>query len=545
MKTTPISYPNTSKLPNDKYQISVMLTHFFSLQRVLPRRIQQKFFNFIQDKLIARKAIIISRACKIDSRNISIKTFFNFTYKRYRFHFGIYTPCSHNHITPGFSDYTPAKSICKVPALFLMSDFRRACVLHQPTFFKNDMFTHIKNPKKELNIDITDPSITPKAYYHANLLYTHWNTHRTKRIYSQRSGISYEETIHAHDRYSINHLNNKHIYRKRLNNFSFRRSHNPRVSKTQEIRFDRAKRRIFHMKEHNPLDHQQHRFATAQRYQFMFTESQFVLKPIKHLLYNQGLHHRNYKFWTPFFGHPGRKIMTNIVEDTLSLNIVHTVAPYNPIPNMFILRKYRNIIPKEPLYTADGIYIVPGSREWFTYMYNLHINLPPPLIKAQHRALRLENEHIEVIRKTKEDAILHGTSFNRVNRRIHLAFTLTLVSERVHYEMTDYTNDYLASDDDKIKSDIYEKMTKFTALVIKGAKARVLDSKLARGGRSFFPSEVTVDTSDDAKELELRPKKKRISSHTNLYPLIDNTDRFKRRRFSPAVMDNSTGAELY
>ncbi|CAB4492127.1 unnamed protein product [Rhizophagus irregularis] len=330
-----------------------------------------------------------------------------------------------------------------------MSDFRRACVLHQPAFFKNDVFTHIKNPKKELNIDITDPSITPKAY-HANLLYTHWNTHRTKRIYSQRSGISYEETIHARDRYSINHLNNKHIYRKRLNNFSFRRSHNPRVSKAQKIRFDQAKRRIFHMKEHNPLDHQQHRFAIAQRYQ-----------------------------------------------------------------------------------------------EWFTYMYNLHINLPPPLTKAQRHALRLENERIEVIRKTKEDAILHGTSFNRVNRRIHLAFMLTLVSERVYYEMTDYTNDYLASDDDKIKSDIYEKMTKFTASVIKGAKARVLDSKLACGGCSFFPPGVTADTSDDAKELELRPKKRIISSHTNLYPLIDNTDRFKRRRFSPAVMDDSTGAELY
>ncbi|CAB4373905.1 unnamed protein product [Rhizophagus irregularis] len=83
---------------------------------------------------------------------------------------------------------------------------------------------------------------------------------------------------------------------------------------------------------------------------------------------------------------------------------------------MFIPHKYRNIIPKEPLYTEEGVYIVPGSREWFTYMYNLHINLPPPLTKAQHRALLIENERIENVRKTKEDAILHGTSFNRINR---------------------------------------------------------------------------------------------------------------------------------
>ncbi|EXX66250.1 hypothetical protein RirG_125600 [Rhizophagus irregularis DAOM 197198w] len=39
MKMKPISYNNTSLFPNDKYQISCMLTHFFALQRVIPRRI--------------------------------------------------------------------------------------------------------------------------------------------------------------------------------------------------------------------------------------------------------------------------------------------------------------------------------------------------------------------------------------------------------------------------------------------------------------------------------------------------------------------------
>ncbi|CAB5361083.1 unnamed protein product [Rhizophagus irregularis] len=159
-----------------------------------------------------------------------------------------------------------------------MSDFRRACVLHQPLFFKNDVFTHINKAKKALNIDPTTPSLNPKIY-HANLLYTRWNTHRTKRIYSRRLGISFEETIHARDRYSIEHLNNKHIYRKRLSNLCIRRSHNPRVSKVQEIRFERAKRRIFHKKEHNPLDLRQHKLTTAQRYQFMFQNHNLFLNP--------------------------------------------------------------------------------------------------------------------------------------------------------------------------------------------------------------------------------------------------------------------------
>ncbi|PKC00046.1 hypothetical protein RhiirA5_428774 [Rhizophagus irregularis] len=475
----------------------------------------------------------------MDSRNTSTKNFFNFSYKRYRFHFGIYIPCSHDHTTPGFSGYTPPKTICNVPAPFMMSDFRRACVLHQSLFFKNDVFTHIKHPKKTLNTDLTTPSVNPKIY-HANLLHTRWHSHRAKRIYSQRLGISYEETIYARDRYSIQHLNNKHIYRKKLTNFCIRRSHNPRVSKAQEIRFDRAKRRIFHKKEHNPLDLRQHKLATAQRYRFMFSESQFVLKPIKHLLYNQGLHHRNYKFWTPFFGRPGKSTKTTIPDDTPSPVIIRTVAPYNPIPNMFIPRKYRNIIPKEPLYTEEGVYIVPGSREWFTYMYNLHKNLPPPLTKAQRRALRLENERIEDIRKTNEDAILHGTSFNRVKKRNYIAFMLTNFSELFHYEMEGFIIQYLASEDKQNKTHIYKLMSDYTISTFNGPTRRSIYARRFKN----YPPGASEDTSDDAKEREIRPKKRRISSHTNLYPLIDNTDRFKRRRSSPAIMDDSTGVEL-
>ncbi|POG59559.1 uncharacterized protein OCT59_006103 [Rhizophagus irregularis] len=300
-----------------------------------------------------------------------------------------------------------------------MSDFRRACVLHQPLFFKNDVFTHIKNPKKDLNIDHENISINSKAY-HANLLYTRWNSHRTKQIYSQRLGISFDKMIHARDRYSITHLNNKHIYRKKLTNFSIERSHNPRVSKAQEIHFDRAKRRIFHKKEHNLLDLEHHKIATAQRYRFMFTKSQFVLRLIKHLLYNHGLHHRNYKFWTPFFGRSGKRIRTTTFDDTSSPVLNSTVAPYNLIPNMFIPYKYRNIIPKEPLYTDEGVYIVP------------------------------------------EDAILHGTSFNRVNIRKYTAFTLTN-GDHFHYEMTEFKDQYLESDDDNTKSRIDMQMNNFSA----------------------------------------------------------------------------------
>ncbi|GET64081.1 hypothetical protein GLOIN_2v1846260 [Rhizophagus irregularis DAOM 181602=DAOM 197198] len=101
MQTKPIRYTSSSPFPNKKYQISKMLTHFFSLQRVIPRRIQQRYFNLIRRKLLDQFDIIRSRAGNTllpdnedhphpgSQHNKSSKTFFNFLYKRYHFHFAV------------------------------------------------------------------------------------------------------------------------------------------------------------------------------------------------------------------------------------------------------------------------------------------------------------------------------------------------------------------------------------------------------------------------------------------------------------------------
>ncbi|PKB93471.1 hypothetical protein RhiirA5_441201 [Rhizophagus irregularis] len=41
---------------------------------------------------------------------------------------------------------------------------------------------------------------------------------------------------------------------------------------------------------------------------------------------------------------------------------------------MFIPIKYRDIILPDPIYDNFGSFIVPGSREWFTYMYQLDLD---------------------------------------------------------------------------------------------------------------------------------------------------------------------------
>lgn len=69
---------------------------------------------------------------------------------------------------------------------------------------------------------------------------------------------------------------------------------------------------------------------------------------------------------------------------------------------MFIPHKYRDIIPTEPLYTPDGVFIVPGSREWFTYMSTLEKKIRADItfqrtwekaLAHQRRADELRTQH--------------------------------------------------------------------------------------------------------------------------------------------------------
>ncbi|CAG8533784.1 hypothetical protein GLOIN_2v1788892 [Rhizophagus irregularis DAOM 181602=DAOM 197198] len=86
---------------------------------------------------------------------------------------------------------------------------------------------------------------------------------------------------------------------------------------------------------------------------------------------------------------------------------------------MFIPVKYRRIIPKEPLYTELGEYIIPGSHEWFTYI--------------------LLEETNQRIKDAEEGAILHGTSAKRYHHHANTKNWLTLQLNSHYEEMTDLT----------------------------------------------------------------------------------------------------------
>lgn len=98
----------------------------------------------IRQNLLDRFTIIESCGSKVAQRNIITKTFFNYSYKKYHFYFGINMPCSH---TDRHSEILLKPQSCKCLAPFVMSDYRRACVKHQAQLFKFDTLKNIKKPK--------------------------------------------------------------------------------------------------------------------------------------------------------------------------------------------------------------------------------------------------------------------------------------------------------------------------------------------------------------------------------------------------------------
>ncbi|GBC35451.2 hypothetical protein GLOIN_2v1704566 [Rhizophagus irregularis DAOM 181602=DAOM 197198] len=154
----------------------------------------------------------------------------------------------------------------------------------------------------------------------------------------------------------------------------------------------------------------------------------------------------NYQFFIPFYinnsqhantikanvNHLGARI--HISSTSLSFDdLIPWVEEYNPIPNIFIPLKYRDIIPKEPIYilTEEGdTYIPPGSRQWFTYMYNLEKRIRrQQRFDEQDRQLQAEALAEWNLREQNNNAraAYYGTSRKHLGSRLRDPVILTTV----------------------------------------------------------------------------------------------------------------------
>ncbi|CAB4388760.1 unnamed protein product [Rhizophagus irregularis] len=359
-----------------------------------------------------------------------------------------------------------------------MSNDRCACITHQQALARNHFYKNIKPKDDKPSRHMTEEFINDKSS-HANLLYHRWLSGQPKHNYSKRTGISYISSIHARDNKSIVNLGNKFMYRKVLSNFQRIFSPNPHTQQKQEKRFVRSCRHVFNKMRLPPGRPAQNSdyLAIARKYRFIFLKNQYVKNSIRHLSYKKVFTEPNpedYPFLVPFYATSQRienrtwkninslkKHINQPTRLTISTDPSNPIAPYNPIPNMFIPEKYHDIIPKDPIYVNDQ-FIIPGSREWFTYMHNLEKSIREQeeidfyarvdreveegfKQAAEEKAARWAQEkiiHQELLEKKKEkeikEAMYHGTTIKYLKARQERIKTLTNTTNNFHNYFLDY-----------------------------------------------------------------------------------------------------------
>lgn len=215
-----------------------------------------------------------------------------------------------------------------------------------------------------------------------------------------------------------------------LQDLHFTPSHKKTTAKLQKTHFDRACKRLFNKVKLRPdaiLNYAQC-LCTARKHKFLFSPNQKFKYGISHLTYKKARVLPNtdeYNFKIPFqLAKSFIPIHTPLpVDDDIIEGTILTVLPYNPTPNMFIPHKYRNIIPPDPLYDQNDRFIIPGSRKWFTYIYNLEKQLAIQAVEVrQQELLRKEHEFIEewdhkFLQKTLARAAYHGTTLKYLKKQ--------------------------------------------------------------------------------------------------------------------------------
>ncbi|CAB4426366.1 unnamed protein product [Rhizophagus irregularis] len=173
-------------------------------------------------------------------------------------------------------------------------------------------------------------------------------------------------------------------------------------------------------------------------------------------------------------------------------------------------------------------------------MQNLHINLPPPLTKAQKRAKRLREEKIQEDNQIREDMRNYGTSFNRISRRKAAMHSYTRMTIRFDELMKEYIDLYHQFDDAEHKNHFHSKMVE---LGYNTPKRKEYHNQYLRNF-SQLPPGAAEDTSDNTIELEIRPKKRRYPYVINQYSSLNSFCRSKRQRLFSAFMDDSTERDV-
>ncbi|GBC26926.2 hypothetical protein GLOIN_2v1512290 [Rhizophagus irregularis DAOM 181602=DAOM 197198] len=416
-----------------------------------------------------------------------------------------------------------------------MSYNRRACISHHKNL---DIFQNIKKP-----LPLSTNNVNNK-WLHATLTYKQWHQNVRKHVYSNRLGISYDVSYLANGRNVLRTNKNFRMYRKRFDNFLSHHSDSSKRSKRQKSRFQRACRSVFHDRGNNDkfnryADTLKEKLHRAKHQCFLFLPSQYIKKSVHHLKYYKRPSPRDekhYNFPIPVgLTEPldAKAVLAEDLEppprpypgnDSISTSNSHLSAT----TSQPILLKEENTwhdklgiwIPNDlfPYVTEEPVYISnrqakikgqqyePGCIYWLNGIRKRK--------EAHELAVRLqkEREAWDVNRLAHEEELanrakLWCTSSNRVEYRENMCKDLTEFQDHFHKKITKLT---------ERRSVLHNRLTQKKNVYKTNKQLLQLEQELGLFNIEYFS--VMDDreshyrykghTSDDAKQLELRPHKR-------------------------------------
>ncbi|CAB4396218.1 unnamed protein product [Rhizophagus irregularis] len=299
------------------------------------------------------------------------KTFFNFSYQKYRFYFGIYLPC--NHAYP-VDPLTNTVATCSISTPFTMLHHHHACIIHH----KNLVLYFILKDNK-----IPDVSHC-KTFkdFHASRLYNRWAKKKKYHNFSNRLGISFTTlSYYAYDTNVIVKKGSDFIYSKKYGNLQFTPNSSPKVKKRQEARFNALVRHTFHKAKLDNNAETDDKLRAARWHKFLYQENQQFIAPIKHLRYKKRFIEPSddyYTFLLPFsetktVSAPAIAETTrNISSVTSTSNRDHTSSSstnnWENVPEHYIL-----LIPQSAIYEGGRLNQPSRMKVWKKKLQSLAV----------------------------------------------------------------------------------------------------------------------------------------------------------------------------
>ncbi|CAB5364587.1 unnamed protein product [Rhizophagus irregularis] len=435
-----------------------------------------------------------------------------------------------------------------------MTNDRHACIDHQQEFFHNRLFHFTKHNSPR------DQVLLNSKTSHAKQLYNRWKEGTEKQIFSQRHGIEYSMKYLSASNKNIIRYHHRNMYIKRLFNFKFIPSPNPKIKKKQQKRFNRNCNRVFNTRYDSACIGFDAKLKAARKNHFIFHKSQTIHKTLSHLTYSRKLvipDANVYPFNIPFYKPIDRppvpkedflldepklvfssvfkvdlpmnapqfnlnssgvsmndfnfnKITDNsLPNDTITFSphpahtMIATVENYNPFPKV-LGDLFKPFIPRSPIYDQYGHYLSPESDGWLQAQSQSDRRSKLKPKEFQHR--------LDQAKRKSTLHIYHGTSAKHLQRRLDTTTHLTTVQTTYHRYMNYATGN--------CPNGIYRHEQKCYRLY--------LDSLPKNYMLPHLEDIAYNDTSDDTKSIEAHPKKWDTLTNPNDHYL--HRDQIKRIR---------------